>query len=79
VVVPQAHDVIPRRPRDGASCKGIILRRPRGDTSLPGRNSTISWWCVIERIRIVKFWCLIWFWGLTYGCLPFMPEYEIVC
>jgi len=65
--------------RGGVSCKGIIPRRPRGDASLLGRNSTVSWWCLNERIQIVKFWCLIWFWCLIYGCLPFMPEYEIVC
>jgi len=39
VVVPQGHDVIPRRPHGGASCKGVIPRRPRGDASLLGHNS----------------------------------------
>jgi len=39
-VVPQGQDVIPRQPRGGVSCKGVILRRPRGDASLLGRNST---------------------------------------
>ena len=76
-MVPQGQDIIPRRPCGGTSCKGIILRRPHGDASLLGRNSTVSWWCLIECIQIVKFWCLIWFWCLV--CLPFMPEYEIVC
>ena len=53
MVVPQGQDVIPRRPRGGASCKGVIPRRPRGDASLLGHNSTVSWWCLIVRIRIV--------------------------
>jgi len=43
VVVPQDQDVIPRRSRGGASCKDVISRRPRGDTSLLGHNSTVSW------------------------------------
>jgi len=54
VVVPQGQDVIPRRPRGGASGKGVILRRPRDDTSLLGLNSTVLWWCLIMRIRIVR-------------------------
>ncbi|QCE14003.1 hypothetical protein DEO72_LG11g1001 [Vigna unguiculata] len=37
---PPDQDVIPRRPRGGASCKDVILRRPHGDASLLGRNST---------------------------------------
>ena len=61
VVVPQGQDVIPQRPHGGASCKGVIPRKPRGDAKLLGRNSTVSWWCLIERIQIVKSWCLIWF------------------
>jgi len=65
VVVPQGQDVIPPRPRGGASCKGVIPRRPRGDASLLGRNFTVTWWCLIERIQIVKSWCLIWF-GTSY-------------
>jgi len=55
VVVPQGHDVIPRRCRGGASCKDVIPRRPRGDASLLGRNSIVWWWCLIVCIRIVKF------------------------
>jgi len=43
VVVPQGQDVIPQRPRGGASCMDVIPRRPRGDASLLGRNSTV-WW-----------------------------------
>ena len=58
-MVPQGQDVISRRPRGGASCKGVIPQRPRGGASLLGRNSIVSWWCLIERIRIVKSWCLI--------------------
>ena len=61
MVVPHGQDVIPWRPRGGASCKGVILRRPRGDASLLGHNSTATWWCLIERIRIVKSCCFIWF------------------
>jgi len=64
MVVPQGQDVIPRRPRGGASCKGVIPRRPRGDASLLGHNSTISWWCLILRIWIVKSWGLKWFGNL---------------
>jgi len=60
-VVPQGQDVIPRRPRDGASCKDVIPRRPRGGASLLGVNSTISWWCLIFRIRIVKSRSVKWF------------------
>jgi len=51
-------DVIPRRPCGGASHKGVISRRPRGDASLLGRNSTAWWWCLSLRIRIVKSWGL---------------------
>ena len=58
VVVPQGQDVIPRRPRGGASCKGVIPRRTRGDASLLGRNSIAWWWCLSLRIRIVKSWGL---------------------
>ena len=54
MVVPQHKDVIPRRPRGGASCMDIIPRRPRGGASLLGRNSTVLWWCLIVCIRIVK-------------------------
>jgi len=57
----------------GASCKGVILRRPRGDASLLGHNSTVLWWCLILRIRIVKSWGLKWFGNLCvnvyYLCL----------
>jgi len=47
MVVSQGQDIIPRRPRGGAS--------------MLGRNSTVSWWCLILRIRIVKSWSLKWF------------------
>jgi len=60
-VVPQGQDVIPRRPRGSASCKDVIPQRPRGGASLLGRNSTVSWWCLILRIRIVKSRSLKWF------------------
>jgi len=73
VVVPHGQDVIPRRPRGGASCKGVISQRPRGDVSLLGHNSTASWWCLIKRIRIVKSWCFYIVWYLIcdvcYLCL----------
>jgi len=65
VVVPHGQDVIPRRPHGGASCKGVIPRRPRGYASLLRHNSTTTWWCLIERIRIVKSWFFIWF-GTSY-------------
>ena len=64
-MVPQGEDVIPRRPRGGASDKSVISRRPRGDASLLGLNSTVLWWCLIMRIRIVKscsferVWCIM--------------------
>jgi len=61
VGVPQSQDVISRRPSGGASCKGVIPRRPRGDASLLGHNSTVTWWCLDMRIRMVKSWCFIWF------------------
>jgi len=41
VVAPQGQDVIPWRSRGGTSCKDVIPRRPRGDASLLGRNSTV--------------------------------------
>jgi len=61
MVVPQGQDVIPRRPRGGASCKDVISQRPRGDASPLGHNSTVSWWCLIMRIQIVWSWSLRWF------------------
>ena len=70
MVVPQGQDVIPRMPRSGASCKGVISRRPRGDTSLLGHNSTVSWWCLIKCIRIVKYWSFNWF-----GISCVVPQY----
>ena len=53
MVVPQHKDIIPREYRGGASCKGVIPRRPPGDASLLGRNSTTWWWCLSLHIRIV--------------------------
>jgi len=53
-VVPQGQDVIPRRPRGGASCKGVIPRSPRGDASLLGRNSIAWWWRLSLRIRVSR-------------------------
>jgi len=78
VVVPQGQGVIPRRPRGGASCKGIIPRRPHGDASFLGHNSTVMWWCLIKRIRIVKSWSLIYF-GSFGMMLVIMLGVEIAC
>ena len=77
MVVPQHKDVIPRKYRGGSSCKGVISRRPRGDASLLGRNSTTWWWCVILRIQIVKSWSLKWFGNLWVNVCYLCPTVKL--
>jgi len=50
----------------------IIPWRPRGGASLLGRNSTVLWWCLIVRIRIVKSKSLKWFGYIMCGYLLIM-------
>jgi len=79
MVVPQGQDVIPRKPCGGAPCKGVIPQRPRGDASLSGRNSTVSWWCLNKGTRIAYYWSSNWF-GISCVFFPvLMVEYGNVC